>query len=96
MESVWEVDFKLEHEEYIFHFFKTDEQLVVLTREYQFPTRTHRVKARIFSLEDGALTESRLLWQQKERRENYIQLGVSPDSSKFMFFFSEMKTLIVE
>ncbi|MEZ4849519.1 MAG: hypothetical protein R3B93_13050 [Bacteroidia bacterium] len=86
MEILWETEFKLDQEEDIFHFFRHKDQLIVLTREYVFPSRTHWIKARVFSTEDGEQIKSLLLWNQEEKRENYIHFETSPDSSKLMLF----------
>ncbi|MCB0852507.1 MAG: hypothetical protein KDD63_09805, partial [Bacteroidetes bacterium] len=67
MEILWETEFKLDQEEDIFHFFRHKDQLIVLTREYVFPSRTHWIKARVFSTEDGEQIKSLLLWNQEEK-----------------------------
>lgn len=86
LDQEWDTTFKLDMEEEIIHFYSEDSIVVVLSTKYSFLTGIHQVLARVFSLEDGSSSFTRLLWDTKTKSDESIWFDFSPDSSSFILF----------
>ncbi|MEZ4776305.1 MAG: hypothetical protein R3D00_24230 [Bacteroidia bacterium] len=86
LDQEWDATFKLDMEEEIIHFYSEDSIVVVLSTKYSFLTGIHQVLARVFSLEDGSASFTRLLWETKTKSDESIWLDFSPDSASYILF----------
>ncbi len=86
MEQHWEIEVKLEEDEDIFHVYRADDQVVLLSYMYKSLERMHNVRARKFAAEDGSLEEQRFIYQYWGKNYQVLGYDISADSSTLAFY----------
>lgn len=86
MEERWQESFKLELGEWVLHMFKNDEQLVVLTYEYEWQDRSHIIYMRRFDLLTGESGDREALFSHRADETREFFFDFSPDGKQFVIY----------
>lgn len=86
MEKKWEVDIELEEGEDIFSIYRTEENITLLSYEFNALSRFHRVTARNFKVSDGSFVTQKYLYQFWGKSYQVLGYDFSADSSKLVFY----------
>jgi hypothetical protein len=87
LEPVWEMAFKLEREELVFHFFAEGDKVEMMSSQYHFRANAWEIRHRSFSIETGELLRQRSLLAIPGTQRQPIGFALSPDSSKILLYF---------
>lgn len=92
LEPVWELSFKLEREELVFHFYVEGDQIHMMSSQYHFKASAWEIRHRSFSVETGELLRQRSLMVIPGTQRQPVGYAISPDSSHMMLYFINGKS----
>lgn len=87
MEERWQTRFKLEIGEYVLNLFRSGDDLVLLTYEYEWQDRSHVMYTRKFDLQTGEEPDRETLFSHKasDSREPFVEF--SQDKKQFIVYY---------
>lgn len=92
LDEAWRAEFKLEWEEVIEHIYQNDDEIIVITTDFDRNLEQHRAIARRFDLENGELTEKSFIFINNERLQNNMFVAISPDEDHFAIYYYRNST----
>ena len=86
-EELWELELELEKDEEIFHMYKHEGNLVLLSAEVSSFNDYHLARSRIIEPDSGKIIQSDILFRHELNKDQDLGFEISPDSSKFLFYY---------
>lgn len=89
LEEGWTTEMELDWQEDILHMFHNEEDLIVLTYEYDGLASIHVVRARSFDLETGEENLKSIVFQYGGKSDQEVFLDFSPDQQSLALYYYE-------
>ena len=86
LEPIWETKVRLDHQEEIFHLFRSGDKVMAMSGRYDFNTKFHKISARVFDMATGEEEKQRLLYTNTGKRSLPIGFDFSPDKKTFVIY----------